>query len=106
MKKYLDSDQLNKIEALGITFVNQGDIGDLLELLPKEICDDSDDDDYEDRYLLKIYPISSRVSYEVISDPLCGEYDPFELEIFKSDELVDSLFDALIWIIANKYLKL
>ena len=106
MKKYLDSDQLNKIETFGITFINQGEICELLELLPKEICDDSDDDDYEDKYLLKIYPISNRISYEVISDPLCGEYDPFELEIFKSDELVDSLFNALVWVITNKYMLL
>ena len=68
--------------------------------------DYEDDDDYEDRYLLKIYPISNRISYEVISDPLCGEYDPFELEIFKSDELVDSLFNALVWVITNKYMLL
>lgn len=107
MKKYLDSDQINKLENLGINFATGGDIGELLELLPKEIEDsECNDDDYQDECLLKIYPISNRVSYEIVSDPLCGEYNPYELEIFKSDELVDSLFDALVWVITNKYMPI
>lgn len=107
MKNYLDPNQIKKLESLGITLENGGDIVELLELLPKKIDGACayDDDDCEDKYLLKIYPASNRVSYEVVSDPLCGDYDPFELKVFKSDELVDSLFGALTWCIEKKYLN-
>ena len=72
---------------------------DVIELIPSKIKIEESD------YLLKIYTSSSRFSYEIISDPLCGDYDPFEEIVFRSNNILDAAYQMLIWVIENNYLK-
>ena len=72
---------------------------DVIELIPSKIKIEESD------YLLKIYTSSSRFSYEIVSDPLCGDYDPFEEIVFRSNNIIDAAYKMLIWVIENGYLK-
>ena len=72
---------------------------DVIELIPSKIKIEESD------YLLKIYTSSSRFSYEIISDPLCGDYDPFEEIVFRSNNILDAAYNMLIWVIENGHLK-
>ena len=72
---------------------------DVVELLPSKIKIEESD------YLLKIYTLSSRFSYEILSDPLCGDYDSFEEIVFRSNNILDAAYNMLIWGIENGHLK-
>ena len=72
---------------------------DLIELLPKQIIN------CNEIYLLKIIPISNEVSYVQFNSQICADITKYPLRVKKSDSLFNSLFEMLIWVIANGYLK-
>ena len=72
---------------------------DIIELLPKQIIN------CNEIYLLKIIPISNEVSYVQFNSQICADITKYPLRVKKSDSLFNSLFEMLIWVIANGYLK-
>ena len=72
---------------------------DIIELLPKQIIN------CNEIYLLKIIPISNEVSYVQFNSRLCADITKYPLRVKKSDSLLNSLFEMLIWVIENGYLK-
>ena len=72
---------------------------DLIEFLPKQIIN------CNEIYLLKIIPISNEVSYVQFNSRLCADITKYPLRVKKSDSLFNSLFEMLIWVIENGYLK-
>ena len=71
----------------------------IIELLPKQIIN------CNEIYLLKIIPISNEVSYIQFNSQICADITKYPLRVKKSDNLFDSLFEMLIWVIKNGYLK-
>ena len=72
---------------------------DIIELLPKQIIN------CNEIYLLKIIPISNEVSYVQFNAQICADITKYPLRVKKSDNLFNSLFEMLIWVIKNGYLK-
>ena len=72
---------------------------DLIDLLPKQIIN------CNEIYLLKIIPISNEVSYVQFNAQICADITKYPLRVKKSDSLFNSLFEMLIWVIENNYLK-
>ena len=72
---------------------------DIIELLPKQIIN------CNEIYLLKITPISNEVSYVQFNSQICADITKYPLRVKKSDSLFNSLFEMLIWVIENGYLK-
>ena len=72
---------------------------DIIELLPKQIIN------CNEIYLLKIIPISNEVSYVQFNSQICADITKYPLRVKKSDSLFNSLFEMLIWVIGNGYLK-
>ena len=72
---------------------------DIIELLPVQIIN------CNEIYLLKIIPISNEVSYVQFNAQICADITKYPLRVKKSDSLFNSLFEMLIWIIENGYLK-
>ena len=72
---------------------------DIIELLPVQIIN------CNEIYLLKIIPISNEVSYVQFNAQICADITKYPLRVKKSDSLFNSLFEMLIWVIENGYLK-
>ena len=72
---------------------------DIIELLPKQIIN------CNENYLLKIIPISNEVSYVQFNSQICADITKYPLRVKKSDNLFNSLFEMLLWVIENGYLK-
>ena len=72
---------------------------DVVDLLPKQIIN------CNEIYLLKIIPISNEVSYVQFNSQICADITKYPLRVKKSDSLFNSLFEMLIWVIENGYLK-
>ena len=72
---------------------------DIVELLPVQIIN------CNEIYLLKIIPISNEVSYVQFNAQICADITKYPLRVKKSDSLFNSLFEMLIWVIKNGYLK-
>ena len=72
---------------------------DVVDLLPKQIIN------CNEIYLLKIIPISNEVSYVQFNSQICADITKYPLRVKKSDSLFNSLFEMLIWVIKNGYLK-
>lgn len=72
---------------------------DIIELLPVQIIN------CNEIYLLKIIPISNEVSYVQFNAQICADITKYPLRVKKSDSLFNSLFEMLIWVIENNYLK-
>ena len=72
---------------------------DIIELLPKQIIN------CNEIYLLKIIPISNEVSYVQFNAQICADITKYPLRVKKSDSLFNSLFEILLWVIENGYLK-
>ena len=72
---------------------------DVIELLPKQIIN------CNEIYLLKIIPISNEVSYVQFNAQIWADITKYPLRVKKSDNLFNSLFEMLIWVIENGYLK-
>ena len=72
---------------------------DIVELLPVQIIN------CNEIYLLKIIPISNEVSYVQFNAQICADITKYPLRVKKSDSLFNSLFEMLIWVIENGYLK-
>ena len=72
---------------------------DIIELLPVQIIN------CNEIYLLKIIPISNEVSYVQFNAQICADITKYPLRVKKSDSLFNSLFEMIIWVIENNYLK-
>ena len=72
---------------------------DLIDLLPKQIIN------CNEIYLLKIILISNEVSYVQFNSQVCADITKYPLRVKKSNSLINSLFEMLIWVIENGYLK-
>ena len=72
---------------------------DIIELLPKQIIN------CNEIYLLKIIPISNEVLYVQFNAQICADITKYPLRVKKSDSLFNSLFEMLVWVIKNGYLK-
>ena len=72
---------------------------DLIDLLPKQIIN------CNEIYLLKIILISNEVSYVQFNSQICEDITKYPLRVKKSDSLLNSLFEMLIWVIENGYLN-
>ena len=89
--KYGESTCEDDIEAFSLQ--------DIIELLPKQIIN------CNEIYLLKIIPISNEVSYVQFNSQICADITKYPLRVKKQDSLFNSLFEMLIWVIENGYLK-
>ena len=89
--KYGESTCEDDVAAFGLQ--------DVIELLPKQIIN------CNEIYLLKIIPISNEVSYVQFNSQICADITKYPLRVKKQDSLFNSLFEMLIWVIANGYLK-
>ena len=72
---------------------------DVIELLPKQIIN------CNEIYLLKIILISNEVSYVQFNSQVCADITKYPLRVKKSNSLINSLFEMLIWVIENGHLK-
>ena len=126
--KVLSIEQINKLKELGVDVKPKGtclmytsdssdcyylkygestceddvvafSLQDIIELLPKQIIN------CNEIYLLKIIPISNEVSYVQFNAQICADITKYPLRVKKSDSLLNSLFEMLIWVIENGYLK-
>ena len=89
--KYGESTCEDDVAAFGLQ--------DIIELLPVQIIN------CNEIYLLKIIPISNEVSYVQFNAQICADITKYPLRVKKSDSLFNSLFEMLIWLIENGYLK-
>ena len=89
--KYGESTCEDDVAAFGLQ--------DVIELLPKQIIN------CNEIYLLKIIPISNEVSYVQFNSQICADITKYPLRVKKQDSLFNSLFEMLIWVIENGYLK-
>ena len=89
--KYGESTCEDDVAAFGLQ--------DIIELLPVQIIN------CNEIYLLKIIPISNEVSYVQFNAQICADITKYPLRVKKSDSLFNSLFEMLIWVIKNGYLK-
>ena len=89
--KYGESTCEDDVAAFGLQ--------DIIELLPVQIIN------CNEIYLLKIIPISNEVSYVQFNAQICADITKYPLRVKKSDSLFNSLFEMLIWVIENGYLK-
>ena len=72
---------------------------DVIDMIPVHIIN------CNEIYLLKIIPISNEVSYVQFNAQICADITKYPLRVKKSDSLLNSLFEMLIWVIENGYLK-
>ena len=89
--KYGESTCEDDVAAFGLQ--------DVIELLPKQIIN------CNEIYLLKIIPISNEVSYVQFNSQICADITKYPLRVKKQDSLFNSLFEMLLWVIENGYLK-
>ena len=89
MKKALTKEQHDKLQQLGIDAISANDIAFLLELLPKEIGNDG--------YMtlgIEVQYDEEKYFWKVLY------YDCAE-SVFVKDELIDALFDLVVWCVRN-----
>ena len=72
---------------------------DVIDMIPVHIIN------CNEIYLLKIIPISNEVSYVQFNAQICADITKYPLRVKKSDSLFNSLFEMLILVIENGYLK-
>lgn len=99
MKTSLTKEQHEKLQELGIECVNTNDIAFLIELLPK------------DEYTTSGFRFLASTTDERcnrLKNVWCAEYDSVVNSVdrcFYSTELIDALFDLVVWCVDNGYIK-